>query len=324
MSFEHPILLVTLIAVPAAVALWFYLERRRGAHAANWSTPALLPNMLSGDPAWRRFVPVTLFLIGLALLLAGFARPEATLTVPREGATVVLGIDVSGSMAAKDVKPSRLASADAAIRQFLHDLPSKYRVSLVTWSNRASVKVPPTYDRKLILAALPTKTEFEGSALSDAAATAALVASKAVGKSKPGAPHPPAAALLVSDGEQNSGRLRPAEAISQARKLDVPISTIALGTPDGMVFQKLPGSRYTEQHAVPAAPTQLQALAQGTGGRFFRAQSAVGLEQVYKDLGSRMAKENKKREITQWWTMGALGFILGGALLSGLWFRRLI
>ena len=324
MSFEHPILLVTLVAVPAAVALWFRLERRRGEHAAKWSTPALLPNMLRGDPGWRRFVPLTLFLIGLTLLLAGFARPEATLTVPREGATVVLAIDVSGSMAAKDVKPTRLAAADAAIRQFLQDLPSKYRVSLVTWSNRASVKVPPTYDRKLIFEALPTKTEFEGSALGDAAATAALVASKAVGKSKPGAPHPPAAALLVSDGEQNSGRLRPAEAITQARKLDVPISTIALGTPDGIVYQKLPGSKYIEQHAVPATPAQLQALAQGTGGRFFKAHSAAALKQVYKDLGSRLAKEDKKREITQWWTMGALGFILVGAVLSGIWFRRLV
>ena len=324
MSFGHPILLVALVTVPAAVALWFRLERRRGERAAKWSAPALLPNMLPGDPAWRRIVPLTLFLIGLTLLLAGFARPEATLTVPREGATVVLAIDVSGSMAAKDVQPTRLAAADAAIRQFLHDLPSKYRVSLVTWSNRASVKVPPTYDRKLIVQALPTKTELEGSALGDAAATAAIVASKAVGKSKPGAPHPPAAALLVSDGEQNSGRLRPAEAIAQARKLDVPISTIALGTPDGIVYQKLPGSKYTEQHAVPAAPGQLQALAQGTGGRFFKAHSAAALKQVYKDLGSRMAKESKKREITQWWTMGALGFILVGAALSGIWFRRLV
>ena len=324
MSFEHPVLLIALLAVPVAVAAWFYLERRRGERAANWSTPALLPNMLSGDPRWRRFVPVTLFLIGLTLLLAGFARPEATLSEPREGATVVLAMDVSGSMAATDVKPTRLAAANAAIRQFLKDLPSKYRVSLVTWSNRASVKVPPTYDRKLIFQALPTKTEFEGSALGDAAAVAVLVASKAVGKSKPGAPHPPAAALLVSDGEQNSGRLRPAEAIAQARKLDVPISTIALGTPDGIVYQKLPGSKYTEQHAVPAAPSQLQSLAQGTGGRFFKARSAGALKQVYKDLGSRIAKEDKKREITQWWTMGALGFILGGAILSGIWFRRLI
>src|SRR5690242_18614427 len=143
--------------------------------------------MVPGSPGSRRIVPLVLFLIGLALLLAGFARPEAMLTSPREGATVVLAIDVSGSMAAKDVKPTRLAAADAAVKQFLHDLPSKYRVSLVTFSNRPTVRVPPTYDRTLVQQALPTKVEIEGTALGDSAATAVMVASKAVGKSKPGA-----------------------------------------------------------------------------------------------------------------------------------------
>src|SRR5262249_19980863 len=252
MSFQHPVLLIALLIVPAAVVGWIWLERRRSERAAAWSSPALLPNMLTSRPGRRRFVPLVLFLVGLTLLLAGFARPEATLTVPREGATVVLALDVSGSMAAKDVKPTRLAAADAAVAQFVKDLPSKYRVALVTFSSRPTVKVPPTYDHKLILQALPSKTELEGSAGADGAATAGLVASKAVGKSKPGAPHPPAAVLLLSDGAQNSGRLKPADAIAQARKLDVPVSTIALGTADGMVYQKLPGSKYTEQHAVPA------------------------------------------------------------------------
>jgi len=324
MSFQHPVLLIALLIVPAAVAGWIWLERRRGERAAAWSSPALLPNMLTSKPGRRRFVPLVLFLVGLTLLLAGFARPEATLTVPREGATVVLALDASGSMAAKDVKPSRLAAADAAVTQFVKDLPSKYRISLVTFSSRPTVKVPPTYDHKLILQALPTKTELEGSAVADGAATAVLVASKAVGKSKPGAPHPPAAVLLVSDGAQNSGRLKPADAIAQARKLDVPVSTISLGTADGIVYQKLPGSKYIEQHAVPAQPAQLRALAQGTNGRFFRATSATALKQVYKDLGSRLAHQHKKREITQWWALGAMGFILGGALLSGVWFRRLV
>jgi Ca-activated chloride channel family protein len=324
MSFQHPVLLIALLIVPAAVVGWVWLERRRRERAVAWSSPALLPNMLTSKPGRRRFVPLVLFLVGLTLLLAGFARPEATLTVPREGATVVLALDASGSMAAKDVKPSRLAAADAAVTQFVKDLPSKYRVSLVTFSSRPTVKVPPTYDHKLILQALPTKTELEGSAVADGAATAVLVASKAVGKSKPGAPHPPAAVLLVSDGAQNSGRLKPADAIAQARKLDVPVSTISLGTADGIVYQKLPGSKYIEQHAVPAQPAQLRALAQGTNGRFFRATSATALKQVYKDLGSRLAHQHKKREITQWWALGAMGFILGGALLSGVWFRRLV
>jgi Ca-activated chloride channel family protein len=323
MSFAHPALLVFLLLVPLVVAGWFWLERRRVDRAASWSSPALVPNMLSSDPGRRRLVPLALFLAGLTLLLAGFARPQAKLTAPREGATVVLALDASGSMAARDVKPTRLDAADAAITQFLHDLPSKYRVALVTFSNRPTVRVPPTYDRKLIVNALPKKAELEGTALGDGAATAVLVASKAVGKSRPGVPHPPAAVLLLSDGNQNAGRLRPAEAATQARKLDVPISTVSLGTPDGFVEQKIPGG-FTERTAVPPAPSQLHSLAQVSGGRFFKATTAAGLKQVYKDLGSRLANETKKREITNWTTMGALVFILLGALLSGLWFRRVV
>jgi Ca-activated chloride channel family protein len=322
-SFGHPILLICLIVVPAAVFGWLWLERRRTTRAASWSSPALLPNMVKDDPGRRRFVPLALFLLGLTLLLVGFARPQANLSSPREGATVVLAVDVSGSMAAKDVKPSRLDAADAALKQFLHDLPSKYRAALVTFSNRPTVKVPPTYDRDLLVNALPKKTEVEGTALGDGAATAVLVASKAVGKSKPGAPHPPAAVLLLSDGAQNDGRLKPQDAAAQARKLDVPISTVSLGTADGVVEQKIPGG-YTERSAVPPAPTQLRALAQGSGGRFFKASSAAQLKQVYKDLGSRLAREKKKREITAWTTLAALGFITLGVVLSGVWFRRLV
>jgi Ca-activated chloride channel family protein len=197
-------------------------------------------------------------------------------------------------------------------------------VSLITFSSRPTVRVPPTYDRTLVLNALPQKVELEGTALGDGAATAVTVASRAVGKSKPGAPHPPAAVLLLSDGAQNFGRLTPAQAAAQARKAGVPISTIALGTSGGVVYQKLPGTKYTEQHAVPASATQLQSIAQASGGRFFTAHSAADLKQVYKDLGHRLAKEHSKREITSWVTMGALGFILVGALLSGIWFRRLV
>jgi Ca-activated chloride channel family protein len=130
--------------------------------------------------------------------------------------------------------------------------------------------------------------------------------------------------LLLSDGLQNAGHLTPGDAAAQARKLDVPISTISLGTPDGIVYQKLPGTKYTEQHAVPAASAQLQALAQGSGGRFFKAGSASALKQVYKDLGSRLATQKKMREVTQWTTLGALVCILGGAGLSAVWFRRLV
>ena len=325
MSFGHPILLVALLGVPLAIAGWLALERRRHEQAAAWSRPELLPNMVSGAPGRRRYVPLVFFLIGLTLLLAGFARPQATLTVPREGATVVLALDVSGSMAAQDVKPSRLGAADAAITQFLHDLPSKYRTAFVIFSVRSTVKVPPTYDRQLIVSALPAKAEFAGTALGDGVATAALVAAKAVGKSRPGAPHPPAAVLLLSDGLQNTGKLKALEGAARARRAGVPVYTVSLGTPKGSVLQKVPGpGNVTKTTAVPVKSAELQGIAHATGGRFFAARSAEELKQVYKDLGHRLATEDKRREITAWTTMGAVGFILTGALLSGIWFRRLV
>jgi Ca-activated chloride channel family protein len=324
LSFGHPILLIALVVLPLAIAGWVRLERRRHEQAAGWSSLELLPNMVPGSPGRRRYVPLVFFLIGLTLLLAGFARPQATVSVPREGATVVLALDVSGSMAANDVKPTRLAVADAAISQFLHDLPSRYRTAFVTFSNRATVRVPPTYDRDLLLRALPSKVEIEGTALGDAVAASALVASKAVGKSKPGAPHPPAAVLLLSDGLQNTGKLKATDGAARAHKLGVPVYTVVLGSAKGSVVQKIPGTTFTKTTAVPVASSELRAIAQATGGRFFKARSAEELKQVYKDLGHRLATEDKRREITAWTTMGALGFILTGALLSGVWFRRLV
>jgi len=322
-SFQHPMLLLVVLVLPAAVYGFVLLERRRAERAAAWSSPALVPNMLSGDPGPRRFVPLVLFLIGLLVLLTGFARPQADVTEPREGATVVLALDVSGSMAAKDVKPSRLDAADAAIARFVKTLPAKYRIALVTFSNRPTVRVPPTYDHQLVLEQLPRKVELEGSAIGDGIKQALGVATTAVGKSKPGLPHPPAAVIVLSDGNQNTGNTTPQEAASQARRLDVPVSAVALGTPDGVVYQKVAGG-YTEQYAVPAASGDLRTVAQTSGGRFYTAKSASSLNQVYKDLGSRLATEKKEREITQWWLMGALGFIVVGAVLSGVWFRRLV
>lgn len=322
-SFQHPMLLLVLLLVPVAVYGWWQLERRRAQRAETWSSPVLVPNMLVRNPGPRRYVPLVLFLIGLVVLLTGFARPQANVSEPREGATVVLALDDSGSMAASDVKPTRLAAADAAIARFVKELPAKYRVALVTFSNRPTVRVPPTYDHELILGQLPKKAELEGSAIGDGIKQALGVATTAVGKSRPGAPHPPAAVILLSDGNQNQGVTTPQAAASLARKLDVPISTVSLGTPDGVVYQKVAGG-YTAQYAVPAASDDLRAVATTSGGRFYTAESASALNQVYKALGSRIAEEKQKREITQWWTMGALGFILVGALFSGIWFRRLV
>jgi Ca-activated chloride channel family protein len=322
MSFASPYLLLTLVAVPFVAAGYVFLERVRGRRAANWASPNLMPNMQAATPGFRRHIPAALFLIALSLLLVGFARPEATFKDIREGATVVLAVDVSGSMAAKDLKPTRSAAARTAMLSFLDELPSKYRVALVSFSDHSAVLVPPTYDRDRLRAALPIKTFVAGTAIGDAVARSVSVAVRAIGPAKPGDKRPPASVLLLSDGVQTAGRLSPDDAAAVARKAGIPVSTVLVGTPRGVVEQPIPGGTNVIQ--VPADPTTLRTVAQSSGGSFFAARSAKELRRVYDDLGSRSARENKRHEITAGAAGLALLFVVAGALLSGLWFRRIV
>jgi Ca-activated chloride channel family protein len=327
-SFKSPYLLLSLLLVPVAVWGYLMLERKRAGRAAKWSAPALLPNMVVGSPGSRRYVPAVLFAIALVLLLVGFARPEAKFREAKDGATVVFMIDTSGSMAANDVRPTRLAAADGAIANFVKRLPSHYRAAVITFANGIAVKVPPTYDRNALVKGLPTKVQLEGTAIGDALYQAVRVAKKAVGPSKAGAPHPPATILLISDGGNNTGRIPPAAAAAQARKAGIPISTISLGTPSGVVHQNVPLGKGKQTfplvQQVPVETKTLKQVATQSGGRYYAAASATGLDRVYKDLGSRLVYNHQFREITVGVTLAAFLLILAGAGLSAWWFRRLV
>ena len=154
MSFAAPLLLLCLLAVPAAVGGYLWLERRREARAARWAAPALVPNLVERPASWRRHLPTALLLAGVALLLVGFARPRTSISIKRQEATVVLVLDVSGSMAANDAQPSRLAVARVAALRFVDRLPSGYRMALITFSDHAAVSVPATHDLAAIRAGL--------------------------------------------------------------------------------------------------------------------------------------------------------------------------
>jgi Ca-activated chloride channel family protein len=289
--------------------------------------------MVPSKPGFRRYVPLVLFLIALVLLLAGFARPQATIDVPREGATVVLAMDISGSMDAKDVpatdgkgRTTRLLAARQAVEDFLEKLPDKYRVSLVTFGNRGTVRVPPTYDHEKVLTAIPAKALTQGTALASGIESTITVAQRAFGKPEPGEPPNPVAVLLLSDGG-NTGNGDPAQAVAKARKLGLPISTVALGTdgPLAEVKQKLGGSTDAERVVqVPVAPDTLKEVARGTEGTFFQAHTGDDLTKVYEDLRSQLVHDKKKREITVAAAGAAIVFLVAGALLSGLWFRRIV
>jgi Ca-activated chloride channel family protein len=329
LSFGAPLLLLGLLVVPIVVLLYVWHESRREHSAAQWAKPALVPNLVSRPSPRARHLPMVLFLLGLTALLVGFARPEATLRSEREGATVVLAVDTSGSMDTKDVKPTRLLAARDAALTFLDELPSKYKVALETFSDHPAVLVPPTYDRKRLAASLPTKAKIAGTALSDAVQTATRVAVQAVGPSKPGAPHPPAAVLLISDGAQTVQGTAPTTAAAAAKKAGVRVSTVLIGTAHGTLKQciKAPGGyNQCQTQKTPVSPGTLEGIAQGTGGRFFTVTSAAAwratLQRVYADLGSRSAHQNTKHEVTFIAVGIAAVFIIVGVVLSMLWYRR--
>jgi Ca-activated chloride channel family protein len=328
-SFAAPLLLLALLAVPVIVGLYIWYERKREERAAAWASPAMVPNLVERPSPRVRHLPAILFLIGLTLLLVGFARPEATINSEREGATVVLTIDQSGSMATPDIKPTRLLAARNAAITFLQELPSKYRVALETFTDHPAVIVPPTYDRTRIAAALPVKAQVQGTALGDAVQTASRVAITAVGPSKPGAPHPPAAVLLISDGTQTVQGTSPVQASKTAKKQGVRVSTVLIGTPNGKLRQCVTapgGYKQCKTQDAKTDPTALQGIAVTTGGRFFRVESnaqwRATLQQVYRDLGSQSAHQKKKHEVTWAATGAALIFIIAGVIVSGIWYRR--
>ncbi len=322
LSFGSPTVLLALLLVPAAVVSHLWLERMRARRAAGWASPALIPNLVSASPGWRRHVPVGLILAAIAFLVIGAARPRATFAAKREEATVVLTLDVSGSMLAKDVKPTRLAAAQAAATAFIEKLPKKFRVAVVAFGTRPAVLATPGAGRARALEALKSMRTGEGTALGEAIQRSVQVARASTAASTGGGSRPPSAVLLISDGAQTQGSVEPVAAAREARQRGVPVYTVSLGTADGVVERPIPGG-YTERIQVPPDPQTLEQVAEVSGGRFFRVADAARLQSVYQDLGSRFGHVQKRHELSVA-AVGAGGLLaLAGGAFSLLWFRRL-
>ena len=320
MSFASPYALIALLAVPAVVALLVIRERRRRLDAARFGNPALLPNLVAEAPGRRRYLPLAILVAALAAMIVGVARPHATISVPREEATVILAIDVSRSMGATDVTPTRLGAAQQTADAFLANVPKKFRIAVVSFASRAVVALPPTADRGLARQALTTLEPGEGTALGDAIALALKLgkAQRALDGSVP-----PTAVLMISDGATDGGQVKPDVAARQARAAHVPVYTVVLGTPNGTVQRTLPGG-FTEITRVPPSPQTLQMVAQTTGGQFFTAGSDTRLREVYQRLGSKLGHRSESRELTDAFAGGSALLLLAGGGLSFLWFRRVL
>jgi Ca-activated chloride channel family protein len=301
------------------VALYLDRDRRRVASQAEFGNPDLLPNVVDRSPGRLRYLPPLTLLVALVFMIVGVARPHATVSVPREEATIVLALDVSRSMKATDVEPTRLDAARVAAKTFLDQVPEKFRVGVVSFATRAVVGVAPTQDRALVTSALDTLKPGEGTAIGDAVALSVQV----------GQPEgenvqtPPRAIVLISDGAQDGGRIDPSEAAQQAKRLGIPVYTVLVGTADGVVEEELTGG-YKRITKVPPNPETLEKVAKESGGEFFAAPDAEGLSRVYEELGSRLGTRKEDREITNVFAALAAGLLLIGAttsafLLKGVW-----
>ena len=318
MSFESPLALIGLVVVPVVVALYAIRERRRLDFAARFTTPGLLPNLVDSAPGWRRHLPLAVFLVALAAMIVGVARPQASVSVKREEATVIIAIDSSLSMSSRDVRPSRLVAAQNAARAFVDKLPKKFRVGVIGFSGRAYVAVPPTEDRPLVYRAVGSLHAGQGTALGDAVALALKLAQRERDSS---GKVPPTSVLVISDGAQMSGRTRPEVAALQARNLHIPVYSVVVGTQDGVVTVPLAGG-YQAQLRVPPDPATLRRVAQASGGKFFETLRDSRLKQIYENLGSRLGRRRETRQIGDLFAGGSAAFLLFGGALSALWFRR--
>lgn len=318
MTFTWPLALLALLIVPVLAAAYVWSERRRTAAQAGFGNPSLLPNLVDRAPGKLRALPIVLLLLALAAMIVGVARPHATVSVPREEATIVLAMDVSRSMKATDVEPTRLEAARTAAKAFLAEVPEKFRVGVVSFATRAAVGVAPTEDRSLVDAALDSLAPGEGTAIGDAVALSLQVGQP---KGETVEPPPPRAILLISDGARDGGRVEPAAAAKQAKERGVPVYSVLVGTQEGVVEETLTGG-LRRIIRVPPSPETLEQIAATSGGEFFAAPDTETLSRVYEDLGSRLGRRDEPREITDVFAAAAAALLLVGGATSALLFRR--
>jgi Ca-activated chloride channel family protein len=324
MTFREPVLLAGLLLIPIAFLAYVSLQRRGRRAAAAFANPALVPNLVTARPGWRRHVPPLLLACALAALIVALARPQRTVAAPQRAATVMMVTDVSGSMNATDVDPDRLTAAQKAARKLSDELPQPLRLGLVSFSDAPTVLVPPTTDRDTVNAGLDQLQAEGGTAMGLGLQRGLEIARTPVANaSGTGTQRLPAVLVLLSDGKDTVGGISPLEVAQQAKAAGVKVFTIALGTPGGQVEVRDPFG-YTQRIRVPPDTETLKEVARISGGRFFTAEDSGKLESIYANLGTRLSSKPVKHEVTFAFAGGALVLLLAGGGLSLAWFGKLV
>ena len=351
MTFLWPSLLWLLLATPVLITAHIWLLRRKKKAALRYASLTMVKDAMAAGQRFRRHLPPLLFLVALIVMIVAIARPMAVVTLPSQHEVVILAMDVSGSMRASDVEPNRLAASQAAARAFIADQPRHTRIGVVSFAATASVVQPPTQNREDILAAIDRFQLQRGTAVG----SGILVALKTIfpdvefdlrsqnpardssRDSRRGAsldqardtetaafkPVPPgsytsAAIILLSDGQTTTGP-NPLEAARMAADRGVRVFTVGIGTTNGEIL----GAEGWSMR-VRLDEETLKGIANMTHGEYFYAGTAMDLKKVYQALNSRLVLEKKEIEITAMFSAAAAGIALLAALLSLLWFNRIL
>ncbi len=344
MSFFWPHMLWALLALPAVVALYFWILGRRRKNTVRLASLAIARQAMGKGPGWRRHVPPLLLLGALGTLLFSLSRPAAMVTLPMAERTIMLAMDVSGSMRAEDVKPNRLVASQEAAKAFLTDLPREVRVGVVSFAGTAAVVQPPTFSRDDVIAAidrfqlqrgtatgsgivLSLATLFPDAGIEIQTITGQRNMPRMLGDKEPKKqdfkPVEPgsynsAAIIMLTDGQRTTGP-DPLDAAKMAAERGVRVYTVGIGTTQGEVIGFEGWSM-----RVKLDEETLKNISLLTHGEYFYAGTAEDLKKVYQSLSSRIVVERKETEITALFAgLGAL-LALAAAALSLWWFGRVL
>jgi Ca-activated chloride channel homolog len=277
-----------------------------------------MPSVAPAGPGFRRHLPLVLYAVALAAVAFALARPEATVAVPEERAAVVLTTDISGSMEARDVEPSRMTAVRRAALDFLEDAPDELRIGAVAFNHSVRRIEPPRAERDDTRALIEDLTPSGGTATGEGLAAAIGQLSRRGARDRE---RPPAAVILLSDGTSTHGR-NPLEVAREAARLRIPIYTVAFGTDRGTIEVRRPGGG-TVTRSVPPDREAMRRVATISGARTFSANAGDELATVYERLGSQVATREERREVTAAFVGGAAAFLLIGGVMSLRWFGRL-
>ena len=332
MSFVWPTLLLSLVLVPVLFYIYFRMQRRRRELAAKFGALGIARDARGRGPGTYQHIPPMMFLGGIAILLVSLARPQATVSLPRLEGTVVLTFDISGSMAATDLQPTRMEAAKAAATQFVKNQPQSVLIGVVAFSDGGVSVQPPTDNREETLATIERLVPRRGTSIANGILVAlnaiaiqnggpSILQSDPTTETQEALPqpqgwYPSSVIVLLSDGENNQNP-DPLAAADLAADLGVRVYTVGIGSPQGVDLEVEGFTVHTQLDE-----GMLQAISFDTGGQYYNATNEKDLFRIYDDLEPKLSIKREDMEVTSLFAgLGMLVFLIGGAL-SLFWFGR--